>query len=83
MTWDREMMRALEADGEKLRQMTGEDHGPLWLETCQNCDGAGVTFHRVAVYEAGCAFPHDDTDERKCVECDGLGTILINGGSDA
>ena len=25
---DREMMKALEADGEKLRQLTGEDHGP-------------------------------------------------------
>lgn len=26
-----EMMRALEVDGEKLRQLTGEDHGPfLW-----------------------------------------------------
>jgi hypothetical protein len=26
---DKEMMRALEADGEKLRQITGKDHGPL------------------------------------------------------
>lgn len=25
---DREMQKALEADGEKLRQLTGEDHGP-------------------------------------------------------
>lgn len=25
---DKEMMKALEADGEKLRQLTGEDHGP-------------------------------------------------------
>lgn len=24
----KEMQRALEADGEKLRQLTGEDHGP-------------------------------------------------------
>lgn len=29
MAWeDREMQKALEADGEKLRQLTGEDHGP-------------------------------------------------------
>jgi hypothetical protein len=28
---DREMMKALEADGEKLRQLTGEDHGPFEL----------------------------------------------------
>lgn len=26
--FDREMQAALEADGEKLRQLTGEDHGP-------------------------------------------------------
>jgi len=28
---DREMERALEADGEKLRQMTGENHGPFHI----------------------------------------------------
>lgn len=27
---NREMQRALEADGEKLRQLTGEDHGPYF-----------------------------------------------------
>ena len=31
MTTDRDMQRALELDGEKLRQLTGEDHGP-WDE---------------------------------------------------
>lgn len=30
-TTDKEMQRALEADGEKLRQMTGQDHGPRKL----------------------------------------------------
>lgn len=29
--FDEEMMKALEADGEYLRQMTGEDHGPYFL----------------------------------------------------
>lgn len=29
MEFDDEMMAALEADGEKLRRMTGEDHGPF------------------------------------------------------
>ena len=29
MGFDKEMQRALEADGEKLRQLTGEDHGPF------------------------------------------------------
>lgn len=37
MSYDAEMQRALEADGEKLRQMTGEDHGPYvglgWVRT--------------------------------------------------
>lgn len=33
---DKEMMQALEADGEKLRQLTGEDHGPFFV--CENCD---------------------------------------------
>lgn len=28
MNFDKEMIQALEADGEKLRQLTGEDHGP-------------------------------------------------------
>lgn len=28
---DREMQKALEADGEKLRQLTGQDHGPVFL----------------------------------------------------
>lgn len=31
MTLSKEMMAALEADGEKLRQLTGEDHGPMFL----------------------------------------------------
>lgn len=33
MSFDNEMMQALMADGETLRQMTGEDHGP-WCPTC-------------------------------------------------
>jgi hypothetical protein len=28
---DKEMQRALEADGEKLRGLTGEDHGPVFV----------------------------------------------------
>jgi hypothetical protein len=31
MTFDKEMQRALEADGEKLRQLTGVDHGPHFV----------------------------------------------------
>ena len=29
---DDKMRKALEADGEKLRQLTGEDHGPYFWE---------------------------------------------------
>lgn len=28
----KEMQKALEADGEKLRQLTGEDHGPIFID---------------------------------------------------
>ena len=31
----KEMQKALEDDGEKLRQMTGEDHGPFVI--CCSC----------------------------------------------
>ncbi|MEX2739972.1 hypothetical protein AB3480_00735 [Rhizobium mongolense] len=75
-TFDKEMQKALEADGEYLRQMTGEDHGPYFLVTCEACCGDGVFLKRVTVHEPGCAFPHDDTDERKCEACDGYGTVL-------
>ncbi|WP_065330349.1 hypothetical protein [Tritonibacter mobilis] len=37
--FDREMMAALEADGEYLRQMTGQDHGPYFIDApgCIEC----------------------------------------------
>lgn len=34
MDHDKEMKKALEADGEKLRQLTDEDHGPWVLSGC-------------------------------------------------
>jgi hypothetical protein len=72
-----EMWEALEADGEKLRQLTGEDHGPWHLIDCLECGGSGIVPRRITVYEAGCAFPHDDTDEAKCADCDGSGVIVV------
>ena len=33
-----EMRKALEADGEKLRQMTGEDHGPTFTSQERSAD---------------------------------------------
>lgn len=45
MNMDKEMMRALEEDGEKLRQLTGKDHGPIFLQAadpaCPECGGTG------------------------------------------
>lgn len=40
MTFSKEMKKALEADGEKLRQLTGQNHGPTWLGECPRCDEA-------------------------------------------
>ena len=36
MSINNEMQKALEADGEKLRQLTGEDHGP-WILVTEPC----------------------------------------------
>jgi len=41
MTFTKEMQAALVADGEKLKQLTGEDHGPVFLVECICCDGSG------------------------------------------
>jgi hypothetical protein len=89
MKMDREMQRALEADGEKLRQLTGEDHGPWELEEaplqwvdCDVCNGSGVEAFRVTIYERGCGFPHDDSDERPCPQCGGNGGWLDDAAPD-
>lgn len=70
---DREMQKALEADGEKLRQLTGADHGPF----CPECLGSGVEVFAVTVYEHGCGFSHTSTDERPCRECGGTGRAEV------
>lgn len=77
MTTDRELLRALVLDGEKLRQLTHEDHGPWIIEDCAECGGAGIVPRRITAYEPGCGFPHDDTDELKCDACDGHGVIVV------
>jgi hypothetical protein len=43
-----------------------------WVE-CTACDGSGIQTFRVTVYEHGCGFPHDDSDERPCPHCFGRG----------
>jgi hypothetical protein len=57
--------------------------GPLQLVTCDACDGRGYTSHRITVYEHGCGFPHDDTDERRCEKCGGLGEWITDAEADA
>lgn len=68
---DREMEAALIADGEKLQQLTGNDHGPF----CDACLGSGVEVFGITVYEPGCGYSHDSTDERPCPACGGSGRI--------
>jgi len=65
-----EMERALEADGEKLRQMTGEDHGPWRIVPCEACGSEG----RVLVTMPG---EWDPEDRGPCPYCDGTGGEII------
>lgn len=51
---------------------------PEQLFMCQACEGSGVQAHRITVYEHGCGFPHDDTAEKTCEQCGGLGTYLAD-----
>ena len=71
MPFDREMQRALNADGKKLRQLTGEDHGPVFFNTCPDCDGEGII-------EKPRPFPDDPhyCDVLKCETCNGVGLVL-------
>jgi DnaJ-class molecular chaperone len=69
--FSKEMQRALKADGEKLKAMTGEDHGPVFFTTCTSCWSAGG-------WEK--ARPqHDDphyTIWVKCDACNGSGWVV-------
>lgn len=57
--WTKEMMAALEADGEKLRQLTGEEHGPFEI-----CDGCGKPVHRSKI-----VFNADGSETYRCDPC--------------
>jgi hypothetical protein len=75
--FDKEMQAALEADGEYLRQMTGEDHGPFFLDDydddyedeCWNCGGDGYVSSCHTEYE--CVDPEYGCDQctRRCDVC--------------
>jgi hypothetical protein len=88
MPWDKEMMNALMADGEKLRQLTGNDHGPyfddppeIWLD-CPECGGEGGWEQHCRVYEHGCGFAHDDSEWRVCHVCNGTGGMICEAEGD-
>jgi hypothetical protein len=84
MGFDKEMQKALEADGDKLRQLTGEDHGPTFgdyhddfEEECPNCGGEGVIY--CCEDEIGCVDPESGCDlcERRCDWCNPKRKALV------
>lgn len=74
--WDVEMQRALELDGEKLRQLTGEDHGPWVLATCPNCDGLGEWDEGQLPASSGATEP--DYRQVICPDCEGTGKAFVH-----
>jgi DnaJ-class molecular chaperone len=46
---------------------------PQTWHQCDACDGSGVEVFGTFVYEPGCGFGHDSTDERPCGKCNGAG----------
>jgi hypothetical protein len=57
----------------RASQVRDDADGATMFVPCDNCDGSGIIARRVTVYEHGCGFPHDDTEESPCPECDGTG----------
>lgn len=55
MPFTKEMLAALRADGEKLRQMTGEEHGPAFDECCGYVEW-GYSLGTPAELRIPCAF---------------------------
>lgn len=45
---------------------------PTWV-TCDACGGYGAEVFGTRVYEPGCGFAHDSSDERPCEKCHGNG----------
>ena len=44
-------------------------------ENCEACGGSGVIVFATRVYEHGCGFAHDSSDERRCDVCLGTGKV--------
>lgn len=67
----KEMMAALEADGEKLRQITGEEHGPVF-PVMEATDDLATSEELLEIFDGG----HDPETEGilasgKVAVCDG------------
>ena len=73
---DKEMMKALMLDAEKLGHLTGEDHTPEFLADCEVCGGQGYIAKTIHVYEPGCGFSHPDVEETPCHACGGNGWFV-------
>jgi hypothetical protein len=78
--FDLEMQRALEADGEKLRQLTGEDHGPYFFDdvtvyapcpACFESGGYRGSWH-TSWDDPGSFYPNPSDP---CPECNGTGQV--------
>lgn len=81
MTIDREMQRALEADGEKLRQITGDDHGPYFVTDepypgqapCPHCyESSGYVWEHGNDWNSG---PWSNQTNIPCKHCNGTGSV--------
>lgn len=72
--FDKEMQAALIADGEKLAALTGEDHGPYFVEgllPCPFCGGKPV--RQDIEYDTMGAVPDDPNYGGSFIECDDCG----------
>lgn len=75
-----EMIEALEADGEKLRALTDEDHGPAFFGTrfiCPECGGDGE-WGEGPTNSCGPGGGPADPEYRRviCPECEGAGVLI-------
>lgn len=74
-----EIWEALEADGEKLRQLTGEDHGPYFCDEypgqapCPACfESSGYVWEHGNDWNTG---PYSVQTNIRCKYCNGTGTV--------
>ena len=42
-------------------------------DECEACEGSGVVVFGITVYEPGCGYSYESTDERTCDHCQGTG----------